>query len=90
MSFPDFEKLADAFGIPYCKLDSEKDAGSVIGGVLNSDGPCICEVLVDPEQNFEPKSSSRVLPDGRIVSPSLDDMAPFLEREEYGKIRFEG
>lgn len=44
--------------------------------------------MVDPEQNFEPKSASKVLPDGRIVSPSLDDMAPFLDREEFEKIKY--
>ena len=45
----------------------------------------ICEVVVDPAQNFEPKLSSKVLPDGRIVSPPLDDMFPFLPKEEYEK-----
>lgn len=88
VGFPDFEKLADAFGLPYFRLDSEANAGPVIREVLDSDGPCICEAVVDPDQNFEPKSSSKVLPDGRIVSPSLDDMAPFLDREEYESIRY--
>lgn len=86
--FPDFEKLAEAFGIKYFKLDNEKTANSVYEDVLNYDGPCICEAVVDPNQNFEPKSSSKVLPDGRIVSPSLDDMAPFLDRDEFEKIRY--
>ena len=88
VGFPDFEKLADAFGLPYYRLDAEDSADSVLDKVLNSGGPCICEAVVDPDQNFEPKSSSKVLPDGRIVSPSLDDMAPFLDREEYEGIRF--
>ena len=88
VGFPDFEKLAAAFGIPYFKLDSERNAGDVFGKVLNSEGPCICEAMVDPDQNFEPKSSSKVLPDGRIVSPSLDDIAPFLDRDEYESISF--
>ena len=86
--FPDFEKLAEAFGIKYFKLDNAKTADSVYEDVLNYDGPCICEAVVDPNQNFEPKSSSKVLPDGRIVSPSLDDMAPFLDRDEFEKIRY--
>lgn len=51
--------------------------------VLQTEGPALCEVVVDPEQNFEPKLSSKVLPDGRIVSPEIDDMYPFLPREEY-------
>ncbi|MBQ3941090.1 MAG: thiamine pyrophosphate-binding protein [Oscillospiraceae bacterium] len=86
--FPDFEKLAAAFGIPYCRLDREDSAGAVLDPFLNSDGPYICEAVVDPEQNFAPKSSSKVLPDGRIVSPSLDDMSPFLDRTEFEQIRY--
>ena len=88
VGFPSFEKLADAFGLPYYRIDSEKNADELLEQMLNSEGACICEALVDPEQNFEPKSSSRVLPDGRIVSPSLDDMAPFLDREEFETIRY--
>lgn len=88
VGFPDFAKLSDAFGIPYYRLDSEENADDILDRVLNSDGPCICEAVVDPDQNFEPKSSSKVLPDGRIVSTSLDDMAPFLDREEYESIRY--
>lgn len=89
VGFPDFEKLAYAFGVEYYRLDNETGAEPVLKTVLESDGPCICEVVVDPEQNFEPKSSSKVLPDGRIVSASLDDMAPFLDREEFNHIRYE-
>lgn len=88
VGFPDFEKLSGAFGISYCKIDSEAQCNEILADVLSCEGACICEVVVDSEQNFEPKSSSRLLPDGRIVSPSLDDMAPFLEREEYDKMRY--
>lgn len=88
LGFPDFGKLADAFKIKYFEIDSETNSDVILEEVLNCDGPCICEVKVDPDQNFEPKSSSKVLPDGRIVSPSLDDMAPFLDREEFEKIRY--
>ena len=88
VGFPDFEKLSGAFGISYCKIDSEAQCNEILADVLSCERACICEVVVDSEQNFEPKSSSRLLPDGRIVSPSLDDMAPFLEREEYDKMRY--
>lgn len=87
--FPNFAKLADAFGIKYFGLSSEKECGAVLDQALSYDGPCICEAIVDPEQNFAPKSSSKVLPDGRIVSPSLDDMAPFLDRDEFEAISYE-
>lgn len=50
---------------------------------LDADGPVFCEVFVDWQQDFAPKSSSKVLPSGKIVSAAMDDMAPFLDREEY-------
>ncbi len=86
LSFPDFAKLADAFGLPYAKIESEATADADIAAFLAADGPAVCEVVVDPTQNFAPKSSSKVLPDGRIVSPSINDMAPFLDRAEFAAI----
>ena len=88
VGFPDFGKLADAFGVGYFRLDDGNKADGILEKVLNSDGACICEVVVDPDQNYEPKSSSKVLPDGKIVSTSLDDMAPFLDRAEFEEIRY--
>lgn len=88
LSFPDFGKLADAFELQYFKVNSETDCDTVIKSALYCDGPCVCEVMVDSTQNFAPKSSSRITPDGRIVSPSLDDMAPFLDRKEYEQIKY--
>ena len=75
--------MAYAYGIPYVKIDSQDGIEEKIQEVLNSDGPCFCEVVVDEHQNFEPKLSSKVLPDGKIVSPQIDDMFPFLPKEEY-------
>ena len=80
--FPDFAKTAEAFGIPYHRIETEGNGEQTIRAVLEAEGPALCEVIVDPEQEFAPKTSSRVLEDGSIVSPSLDDMAPFLPREE--------
>ena len=83
LSFPDFEKLAYAYGIPYVRIDSLDNVEEGLSKLLNTEGPVLCEVIVDEKQNFEPKLSSKVLPDGRIVSPPIDDMFPFLPKEEY-------
>lgn len=88
VGFPDFKKLAEAFGLKYFTTDSEENADLVIDEAINCDGPCICEAIVDSAQFFAPKSSSKVLDDGRIVSPSLDDMAPFLDRDEFNAIKY--
>lgn len=83
VGFPDFEKLSQAFGISYFCLEKETECRRGLEQVLNWDGPCLCQVMVDPKQDFAPKSSSKILPDGQIVSPSLDDMAPFIEPEVW-------
>lgn len=83
ISFPNMEKIAYAYGVPYEKIDAAADIQGKVQKVLETDGPIICEVILDPEQNFEPKLSSRKLSDGTIVSPEIDDMYPFLPREEY-------
>lgn len=88
ISFPDMSKLAPAYGYPYFRIDSHEHMQDTITEVLASAGPVICEIIVDETQNFEPKLSSRVLPDGTITSPSIDDMFPFLDRDEYEKNHF--
>lgn len=83
LSFPQAEKVANAYGISFFRIQSIEDMNKNFEDVLNVEGPVFCEVVVDPEQNFEPKLSSKVLPNGKIVSPSLDDMFPFLDKAEY-------
>ncbi len=83
LSFPDAEKLSYAYGIPFTRIDNISQINETFKWILNTDGPIFCEVVLDSKQNFEPKLSSKVLPDGTIVSPSIDDMFPFLSREEY-------
>lgn len=90
LSFPDFEKLSQAFGLSYHKIDSLSCVKEKIQAALDSQGPAFIEVLVDPEQFFSPKLSSKKLPDGSMVSPSLEDMYPFLPEEEMKALRAEG
>ena len=58
------------------------DFEAALNGFLASEGFGLAEIILDPEQPFEPKLAARQLPDGKIVSPSLEDMWPFLPREE--------
>ena len=87
ISFPDLEKLAYAYGLPYVRIASIDDCGSKLEDALTANGPIVIEAVVDEKQNFEPKLSSKVLPDGTMVSPPIDDMYPFLEREEYEQVK---
>lgn len=82
LSFPEFKKLAEAFGYPYYSASSNAEMKSVVEEVLNTDGPVFCEIFTDTVQVWEPKSSTKRLEDGTLVSPPLEDLAPFLPREE--------
>ena len=84
ISFPDAGKIAGAYGIPFCRIHSLDDMGDGLRQALScDDGPFLCEVLLDPAQFFSPKLSSRKLDDGRMISAPLEDMAPFLPRDEF-------
>lgn len=83
LSFPSMEKLAYAYGYPYCAIHKNEDIDNDMERILSMKGPIICEVFVSPKQNFEPKSATKKLPDGKLVSPPLEDLAPFLPREEF-------
>jgi acetolactate synthase-1/2/3 large subunit len=81
VSFPDFVAVATAFGIPARRLASA-DFPDQLAEVLAGEGPYLCDVVLDETQGFEPRMSSRKLDDGSIHSPPLEDMFPFLDREE--------
>ena len=82
LSFPEAERLAYAYQVPFVKVSKQDDIKMLIEA-MESEGPLFAEIVVDETQNFAPKLSSKVLPDGKIVSPEIDDMFPFLDREEY-------
>lgn len=85
LGFPDFEKVAFAFGIPYYPIKTNAELQTVISQVLQTNQIILCEVFVTETQKFEPKSATKKLPDGQLVSPPLEDMAPFLSKEELKK-----
>lgn len=85
LGFPNFQKLADAFGLPYVSIKNNQELTSQISKVLQYDGYVMCEVFVTTTQKFEPKSATKKLDDGTLISPPLEDMAPFLSREELSE-----
>jgi acetolactate synthase-1/2/3 large subunit len=86
VSLPNFIDLGKAFKIPSRQVSSSKDLSATLEWFLNEEkGAAILEVMLDIEQTFSPKLASRKLPDGTMVSPSLEDMAPFLSREELSE-----
>lgn len=88
LSFPEFKKIAEAFGYRYFSAHSNAEMKQVVDTVLKLNGPVFTEIFTDTEQVWEPKSSTKRLADGTLVSPPLEDLAPFLPREELKKNMF--
>ena len=82
LSFPNYKKIADAFGIKYYSIKDNNSLDKIISNVIKLDGPVVTEVFTNETQVWEPKSSGRKNSKGEIESPPLEDMAPFLSREE--------
>lgn len=86
LSFPEFKKIAEAFGYRYFSARSNAEMKAVVDEVLALEGPVFTEIFTDTKQVWEPKSSTKRLEDGTLVSPPLEDLAPFLPREELESI----
>ena len=71
-----------AYGFPYRAVHSAKELPEAIREVLDADGAFVCEVFVTKYQKTEPKTSAKKLPDVSMISAPLEDMYPFLDREE--------
>ncbi len=85
LSFPSLEKIAYAYGFPYYAIHDNSEMNT-LDSLLAQPGYLFCEIFVDTKQFFEPKSATKQLPNGTLVSPPLEDLAPFLPREELKKI----
>ena len=82
LSFPEFRRIAEAFRWPYLCAHTNEQMKEAVSRALGQPGFVFCEVFTDTDQVWEPKSSTRRLEDGTLVSPPLEDLAPFLPREE--------
>ena len=85
LGFPCFEKLAAAFSLSYVSARSNAELVAAIDAALHAESSVLCEVFVSTEQIFEPKSATKRLANGQLFSPPLEDMAPFLPREELAQ-----
>ena len=86
LSFPEFKKIAEAFGYKYLSASSNEGMKKAVDEALAIDGPVFTEIFTDTKQVWEPKSATKRLEDGTLVSPPLEDLAPFLPKEELEKI----
>jgi acetolactate synthase I/II/III large subunit len=81
VTFPDFGKVTRAFGFEYFHIARHEDLQETIQRALATEGPVVCEIVIDENAAFAPKLAAKQHPDGRITSPPLEDLSPFLPRE---------
>lgn len=81
VTFPDFAKVSAAFGFAYARAEGHNDLAAAIAATLEAPGPALCEIIIDENVAFAPKLGAKTHPDGRITSPPLEDLSPFLPRE---------
>lgn len=82
VSNPNFRLLAEAYGLGYDYIRTNDDIPTVVASVLAASGPVLCEVNLSRTQTRTPKTSSYRNERGELESRPLEDMFPFLPREE--------
>lgn len=83
LSLPSTTKVAEAYGIPAVSITDYDHLVERVRAVLQMEGPVVCDVLTPFDQPTQPRVASRQLPNGQMVSSSMEDLFPFLEREEF-------
>lgn len=85
VSSPDFVKVGKAYGFPTERIYNHNDMEEKIQKVLNFPGPIVCDISAVRELMLNPKLMAKKLANGQFVSPPLEDMGPFLPRDEFRK-----
>ncbi|WP_149710884.1 thiamine pyrophosphate-binding protein [Campylobacter concisus] len=85
VSFPDTVKLAQAYGFEACRIENQLNLKRELEEILSKPGAIVCEIMLSSTEKMEPKLSSEIRPDGKMISKPLEDMFPFLPREEFYK-----
>ena len=86
VEFPDFSKVAEAYGIPAYTISSKSEL-STVKNLMTKKGPLLLDIKVDPKQNFSPRMKARLDENGKFIPQFLDDMFPFLDAAEVDRVR---
>src|SRR3990172_2520854 len=83
LSCPDIIKVGNAYGIKTERISNNAELHAKIDNILAQRGPFICEIIMPENQPLIPRVSSLKRPDGSIMAKPLEDLYPFLSREEF-------
>jgi len=85
VTIPDYRKVARAYGLKTAVIEDQSDLPSAVRRVLRGRGAVVCDVNIIPEEARAPRVTSIQRADGSFVSKPLEDLWPFLEREEFAR-----
>jgi acetolactate synthase-1/2/3 large subunit len=80
---PSLERIAEAYEVPFMRIDDGAKMRDQIRAALDRQGPILVEVVTPRDEPRGPRISSTQRPDGSMVSRPLEDLWPFLDREEF-------
>jgi acetolactate synthase-1/2/3 large subunit len=83
LTFPDIVKVGRAYGLGTYRIKNHANLQAKIREAINIPGPVIIEVMVDPSQVQQPRVTSVLQSDGTLKSKPMEDLWPFLSREEF-------
>ena len=85
LTLPDITKVAQAYGLASCRIEGPADLRERIRRVLDAPDPVVCEVVVRPDEARVPRLASYRKADGSMASKLIEDLFPFLDRDEFGQ-----
>lgn len=86
LTLPDLSRLARAYELPFRRIEHQDDGTQdALAQVLESPGPVVCELMARPDELPAPRAAARQLPDGRMASSPMEDLWPFLGRDELAE-----
>jgi acetolactate synthase I/II/III large subunit len=83
VTLPPLRKVVEAYGLPYTRIDTDRGLVDRVRELLDSAGPAVIEVMTPREEPRAPSLSSMRKSDGSMVSKPLEDLWPFLPRDEF-------
>jgi acetolactate synthase-1/2/3 large subunit len=85
LTLPDIVKVAAAYGLPTAEIRDHSDIRGQVRRILDQDGPVVCDVHITPNQTTAPRVSSRQRADGMMETAPMEDLWPFLDRDDFAK-----
>ncbi len=82
-TLPDVRRVAEAYGLATDVITDQTNLEAEVRRVLSRPGPLVCDVHMVADEVRQPRVSSVQKPDGSFVSRPIEDLWPFLDRDEF-------